>query len=44
MRLALFCATATGYHPGMDFTWTEEEAAFRQLLRDFLAETLPEDW
>ncbi len=28
----------------MDFDWTEEEAAFRQRLRDFLAATLPEDW
>ncbi len=28
----------------MDFNWTEEEAAFRQRLRDFLAATLPEDW
>src|ERR1043166_4084753 len=28
----------------MDFTWTPEEAAFRQRLRDFLAQTLPDDW
>jgi alkylation response protein AidB-like acyl-CoA dehydrogenase len=28
----------------MDFNWTEDEAAFRQRLRDFLAKTLPEDW
>jgi alkylation response protein AidB-like acyl-CoA dehydrogenase len=28
----------------MDFSWTEEETAFRQRLKDFLAETLPEDW
>ena len=28
----------------MDFEWTEEERAFRQRLRDFLSETLPEDW
>lgn len=28
----------------MDFTWTMEEDAFRQRLRDFLAETLPDDW
>ena len=28
----------------MDFTWTEEEKAFRQRLKDFLAQTLPDDW
>jgi len=28
----------------MNFEWTEEEAAFRQRLRDFLAATLPDDW
>ncbi|MEO6248269.1 MAG: acyl-CoA dehydrogenase family protein [Sphingomicrobium sp.] len=28
----------------MDFAWTDEEAAFRQRLRDFLAATLPDDW
>jgi alkylation response protein AidB-like acyl-CoA dehydrogenase len=28
----------------MDFSWTDEEAAFRQRLKDFLAETLPQDW
>ncbi len=28
----------------MDFSWTDEEQAFRQRLCDFLAETLPEDW
>lgn len=28
----------------MNFDWTEEEAAFRQRLRDFLAATLPDDW
>jgi alkylation response protein AidB-like acyl-CoA dehydrogenase len=28
----------------MDFAWTDEEAAFRQRLKDFLAETLPADW
>lgn len=28
----------------MDFSWTEEETAFRQRLRDFLAATLPDDW
>jgi alkylation response protein AidB-like acyl-CoA dehydrogenase len=28
----------------MNFEWTDEEAAFRQRLRDFLAATLPEDW
>ncbi len=28
----------------MDFTWTPEETAFRQRLKDFLAKTLPDDW
>ncbi len=28
----------------MDFTWTQQEQAFRQRLKDFLAATLPEDW
>ena len=28
----------------MDFSWTPDEAAFRQRLQDFLAATLPEDW
>ncbi|WP_340589016.1 acyl-CoA dehydrogenase family protein [Erythrobacter alti] len=28
----------------MDFTWTPEEEAFRERLRSFLAQTLPEDW
>jgi alkylation response protein AidB-like acyl-CoA dehydrogenase len=28
----------------MDFEWTEEEAAFRARLRDFLSASLPEDW
>lgn len=28
----------------MDFSWTDQEAAFRQRLRAFLAQTLPEDW
>jgi len=28
----------------MNFEWTEQEAAFRQRLRDFLSETLPDDW
>ncbi|MFD1613263.1 acyl-CoA dehydrogenase family protein [Sphingomonas tabacisoli] len=28
----------------MDFAWTEEQAAFRARLQDFLAATLPEDW
>ncbi len=28
----------------MDFTWTPEETAFRQRLRDFLDATLPADW
>jgi alkylation response protein AidB-like acyl-CoA dehydrogenase len=28
----------------MDFTWTPEEQAFRQRLKSFLEETLPEDW
>jgi alkylation response protein AidB-like acyl-CoA dehydrogenase len=28
----------------MDFNWTDEEEAFRQRLRNFLAATLPEDW
>lgn len=28
----------------MDFEWTEEQQAFRQKLKDFLAENLPDDW
>ncbi|MCI4592008.1 acyl-CoA dehydrogenase family protein [Sphingobium sp. BYY-5] len=28
----------------MNFEWTEEEAGFRQRLRDLLADRLPEDW
>ena len=28
----------------MQFEWTEEEAAFRQRLKDFLAANLPDDW
>lgn len=28
----------------MDFTWTKQEQAFRQKLKDFLAATLPQDW
>ncbi len=28
----------------MNFEWTEQEAGFRQRLRDFLSQTLPEDW
>ena len=28
----------------MDFDWTDEEAAFRARLRDFLGRTLPDDW
>ena len=28
----------------MDFAWTSAEQAFRERLRAFLAETLPEDW
>ncbi len=28
----------------MDFTWTTEQGAFRQRLKDFLAATLPQDW
>ena len=28
----------------MQFEWTEEEAAFRQRLKDFLAANLPNDW
>ncbi len=28
----------------MDFSWTHEEQAFRQRLKDFLARTLPGDW
>lgn len=28
----------------MDFTWTPQEQAFRQRLKDFLAATLPADW
>lgn len=28
----------------MDFTWTEEEEAFRKRLREFLENTLPDDW
>ena len=28
----------------MDFSWTDEQQAFRQKLKDFLAENLPDDW
>ena len=28
----------------MDFTWTEQEQAFRKRLQKFLAATLPDDW
>ncbi|MBU6207104.1 MAG: acyl-CoA dehydrogenase family protein, partial [Alphaproteobacteria bacterium] len=28
----------------MDFRWTQEEAAFRARISDFLAESLPADW
>lgn len=28
----------------MDFQWTTEQQAFRQRLKDFLAQNLPEDW
>ena len=28
----------------MDFTWTAEESAFRQRLKDFIDATLPADW
>ena len=28
----------------MDFSWTEDEAGFREQLRALLAETLPDDW
>ena len=28
----------------MNFEWTEEQQAFRQKLKDFLADNLPEDW
>jgi len=28
----------------VDFNWTEEQQAFRQKLKDFLAENLPDDW
>ena len=28
----------------MNFTWTDEEQAFRERLQEFLAATLPEDW
>jgi len=28
----------------VDFSWTDEHQAFRQKLRDFLADNLPEDW
>ncbi|MCB2072098.1 MAG: acyl-CoA dehydrogenase family protein [Novosphingobium sp.] len=28
----------------MDFAWTDEQQAFRQKLKDFLAENLPDDW
>lgn len=28
----------------MDFSWTAEQQAFRQKIRDFLAENLPDDW
>lgn len=28
----------------MEFDWAEDDAQFREALRDFLAETLPDDW
>src|SRR5438094_2898957 len=28
----------------MDFNWTDSQCAFRQRIRDFLAENLPPDW
>ena len=28
----------------MEFSWTEEQQAFRQKLRDFLSANLPDDW
>jgi alkylation response protein AidB-like acyl-CoA dehydrogenase len=28
----------------VDFSWTEEQQAFRQKLRDFLSANLPDDW
>jgi alkylation response protein AidB-like acyl-CoA dehydrogenase len=28
----------------VDFSWTEEQQAFRQKLKDFLADNLPDDW
>lgn len=28
----------------MDFEWTEEECAFRERIRDFLGQNLPDDW
>ena len=28
----------------MDFDWTDDQRAFRQRIRDFLAENLPPDW
>jgi len=28
----------------VDFSWTDEQQAFRQKLKDFLADNLPEDW
>ncbi len=28
----------------MDFSWTDEQQAFRQKLKDFLADNLPDDW
>lgn len=28
----------------MDFTWTEEDAAYRRRIRDFLSRELPADW
>jgi alkylation response protein AidB-like acyl-CoA dehydrogenase len=28
----------------MDFTWTAQEQAFREKLKDFLGDTLPDDW
>ena len=40
----LFAFAVLVYPTRMDFSWTADEAAFRQRLRDFLAATLPDDW
>lgn len=40
----LFAGGRVHYPESMNFEWTGQEAAFRQRLRDFLVQTLPQEW